>query len=150
MSRIGVAGLQLEAVNGDNLDSMEAEIDAVVKRFPWVDMVVLGELNACGTNKSAAESLPGPTEQRFCEAAHRNGIWLLPGSFHEKADGVIYNTCPVIDPDGKVVARHRKQFPWRPYETEVAPGDRFTVFDVPGESLTVILLQTVCQGCHLR
>ena len=28
MSRIGIAGLQLEAVNGNNLDSMEAETDA--------------------------------------------------------------------------------------------------------------------------
>ena len=55
MSKIGVAGLQLESVNGDNLDMIEAEIDAVCRRFPWIDMVVLGELNAYGVSTADAQ-----------------------------------------------------------------------------------------------
>jgi hypothetical protein len=35
MSKIGIAGLQLEAVNGDNVDAMEEAIDAVMKRSCW-------------------------------------------------------------------------------------------------------------------
>ena len=131
MSKIGIAGLQLEAINGDNLDSMESEIDAVVKRFPWVDMVVLGELNGCGSNPKRAEPMPGPHEDRFSEIARRNGIWLIPGSIIEQRGKKIFNTCPVINPSGEVIARYRKQFLWLPYEKGFSPGSDFVVFDVP-------------------
>lgn len=132
MSKIAIAGLQLEAVNGDNTDLMEAEIDAALRRFPWLDMVLAAELNACGTSAEVAEAMPGPREQRFCDIARRHGIWLIPGSMFEAADGRVYNTVPVIDPDGKVVARYRKLFPWFPYEKGTTPGSDFVVFDVPG------------------
>lgn len=132
MSRIAIAGLQLEAVNGDNTDLMEAEIDGALRRFPWIDMVVAAELNACGSKATMAESMPGPREARFGEIARRHGIWLVPGSMLEAAGGKIYNTVPVIDPDGRVIARYRKLFPWYPYEKNTTAGRDFVVFDVPG------------------
>lgn len=130
MTNFAIAGLQLEAANGNNVDAMLAEIEAAVRRFPWLDMVVLGELNACA-DKACAESLPGPIEARFREIAREHGIWLIPGSMFESDSGNIYNTTPVISPDGKVIARYRKQFPWLPYENGVTPGEDFCVFDVP-------------------
>lgn len=132
MSKIAIAGLQLAGHNGDNLDSMECEIDDALRRFPWLEMVVLAELNAFGGSTEHAQAMPGPAEQRFCKAARRHGIWLLPGSMFEKSDGHIYNTAPVINPEGEVIARFRKQFPWYPYEKGVTPGSEFVVFDVPG------------------
>ena len=51
---------------------------------------------------------------------------------YEKKDGKIYNTSPVIDPSGKVIARFRKMFPFLPFEVSVAAGAEFVVFDVPG------------------
>jgi len=132
MSRIAVAGLQLEAVNGDNTELMETEIDAALRRFPWLEMVVTAELNACGTSAAMAEPMPGPRETRFCEIARRHGIWLIPGSMFESADGKVYNTTPVINPGGEVVARYRKLFPWLPYEKDTTAGSDFVVFDVPG------------------
>jgi predicted amidohydrolase len=132
MTDFAIAGLQLEAVNGDNLDSMLIEIDNAVRKFPWLDMVLLGELNVYGSDPVAAEPMPGPTEAKFCEAARKNKVWLIPGSMLEASDGAIYNTTPVINPDGEVVARYRKQFPWLPYEVNTTPGDEFTVFEVPG------------------
>jgi predicted amidohydrolase len=132
MSRICIAGLQLEAARGDNLDSMEREIDAAVACFPWLDMIVLAELNAFGSDVGAAQPMPGPAEKRFCRIAKRNGIWLIPGSFHEKAGRRVFNTVPVIRPDGTVASRYRKLFPWCPYEKGVSAGNEFVVFDVPG------------------
>ena len=76
--------------------------------------------------------MPGPTEARFRASARSHGIWLIPGSVFEADGDALYNTVPVIDPDGKVVARYRKMFPWEPYEEGVMPGDEFVVFDVPG------------------
>ena len=132
MTTFAIAGLQLEAANGDNVDSMIAEIDSAVARYPWLDMVVLSELNAFGGSKEAAQTMPGPAEDRFCAAAKRHGIWVIPGSMLEAAGACIYNTTPVISPDGVVVSRYRKQFPWLPYEKGVTPGDQFSVFDIPG------------------
>ena len=132
MTTFAIAGLQLEAERGDNVDSMLAEINAVMRRFPWLDMVVLAEYNAFGGDLAAAVTLPGPVEARFCEAAKRHGIWVIPGSMIESSGGNLYNTTPVIAPDGEVISRYRKQFPWAPYEPGVTSGDQFSVFDIPG------------------
>lgn len=131
MTPFAIAGLQLERPAGDSVNHMISEIDAVMRRFPWLDMIVAPELGACGTDPVDAEAMPGPRESRFCDAASRHGIWLLPGSFLESSGGKVFNTTPVISPDGTVITRHRKLFPWRPYENSVAPGDQHTVFDIP-------------------
>lgn len=132
MTTFAIAGLQLATpAIGSNVDLMVREIDAVAARYPWVDMVVCPEL-ACGTGREAAETMPGPTEQRFQELAKRHSIWLLPGSFYETDGECLYNTIPVISPDGEVITRHRKLFPWRPYEKGITPGEQHTVFDIPG------------------
>ena len=134
LSTFAIAGLQLEAPKGGDTDLMIREIDAVMHRYPWLEMVVCPEL-ACSTKQDAAEPLPGPTEQRFQEVAQRHGIWLLPGSLFEADGDRVYNTTPVISPNGDVVTRHRKLFPWCPYENGVTPGDQHTVFEVPGVAI---------------
>jgi predicted amidohydrolase len=94
-------------------------------------MVVFSELAACGPSVRKAEPLPGPAERAFQAMAAKHSIWLVNGSHFEVKDGKVYNTASVIDPAGKVVGRHRKLFPFRPYETGVEPGTDFLVFDVP-------------------
>jgi predicted amidohydrolase len=132
LSRFAIAGLQLELVNADNLQRLDSEIDAVCRRFPWLDMAVIGELAAFGPNPAQAQAMPGAAEQLFCAAAKRNKIWLVPGSMFESRDGKVYNTAPVINPNGEVVARYRKMFPFLPYEKGVAAGSEFVTFDIPG------------------
>lgn len=132
MSQLAIAGLQLDLPKADNLDRIDREIDAVRRRFPWVQMVIIGELAALGPDTALAQPMPGPAEERLRAAAERNRLWLVPGSLFEKRDGRIYNTAPVIDPQGQVVARYRKMFPFYPYEQGVTPGAEFVVFDVPG------------------
>ncbi|MBS1201067.1 MAG: hydrolase [Proteobacteria bacterium] len=131
MSRFAIAGLQLELPNRDNVEYLCSEVETAVRRFPWLDMVVLGELASFGPNTTAAQPMPGPAEETYRALAQRLGVWLVPGSLYERSDGRIYNTAPVIDPSGKVVARCRKLFPWLPYEKDVAAGQECVVFDVP-------------------
>ena len=116
---------------GDNIGQIIDEVAAVARRFPWVKMVVAGELCAFGAKPDMAQCMPGDAEDRLCEAARKHGLWLIPGSLYEKRDDKIFNTTPVINPDGKVVGRYRKIFPFFPYERDIAPGDEFLVFDVP-------------------
>jgi deaminated glutathione amidase len=131
MARLAIAGLQLEIARGDNLARIRAEIESVVARFPWVQMVVLGELSVFGSGTDRAEPPAGPVEREFCRIAAALRLWLLPGSLYVRDGGQVFNTIPVINPSGEVVARHRKMFPFLPYETGVAPGTEFVVFDVP-------------------
>ena len=63
--------------------------------------------------------------------ARRERRWLVPGSMYERDGEKTYNTSIVISPEGEIVAKYRKIFPWYPYEQEVTPGDSFCVFDVP-------------------
>lgn len=128
----GVAALQLALDHGDNLDIIGKEVATVCRRLPWVRMVLLPELCIFGAGLAHAQELPGSAERRLCDLARKHGIWLIPGSLYEKRDGEIYNTTPVIDPEGKVLGRYRKMFPFTPYESGVTPGSEFLVFDVPG------------------
>ncbi len=131
MSHFSIAGLQLEISSQDNLYLIQKEIENLKKTFPWVDMVVLGELSTFGPGTAYAQRLPSEAEQFYCDIAAKHEIWLIPGSVFERADGKIYNTCPIINPQGEVVDRYRKMFPFYPYEKGVSAGDRFVVFDVP-------------------
>lgn len=132
MRRIGIAALQLELGADSNLETIADEIALVRRRFPWVDMVLLAELASYGSALDRAQPMPGPAERRYQEIAKEHGIWLVPGSLYESAGERVYNTAPVIDPSGKVVTRHRKIYPFLPYERGVAGGESHTVFEVPG------------------
>lgn len=131
VTTFSIAGLQLEIARGDNLAVLRTEIEGVIARFPWVQMVVLGELSAYGSGTARAEPPGGHTEQEFCRIAKALRIWLVPGSYYVREGESVFNLSPVINPAGEVIARHRKLFPFLPYETGVAPGKDFVVFDVP-------------------
>ncbi|MGB8419208.1 carbon-nitrogen hydrolase family protein [Paraburkholderia sp.] len=132
MKRFAVAGIQMSvSAFEENLSQMNRYLAHVRHRFPWVDMVLFSELAAYGPSPSKAEEMPGATEARLCHMAATHGLWLIPGSLFERRDGLIYNTSPVIDPAGNVIARFRKMFPFRPYEQGTAAGNEFVVFDVP-------------------
>lgn len=132
MTPFAIAGIQMQvSASHSNLDAMAHRLDVLMARFPWVQMVVFSELAPFGPLPGYAQPLPGPAEERFCAMAARHRIWLLPGSLFEQSGEHIYNTTPVIDPDGRVIARYRKIFPFRPYEMGVESGHEFVVFDVP-------------------
>lgn len=133
MIPFAIAGVQMYvAVNRDNTQAMLHRVDLVMASFPWVQMIVFSELAACGPLPHDPQTLPGNNEHVLATAAARHGVWIVNGSnFERDADGRIYNTASVIDPQGQVVRRYRKMFPFRPYEGEVSAGTEFCVFDVP-------------------
>ncbi len=131
MNRFGVAGIQINATNGDNLDAMTKQVDNVMNRYPWVRLVMFGELCVFGTALRSAQPLPCSAENHFCSVAKKHNLWLVPGSMYELDDGKIYNTASVINPDGEIVTRHRKLYPFEPYESGVESGEQHTVFDIP-------------------
>lgn len=132
MKPFAVAGIQMPvSVHDDNIAVMERYAAHVRHRFPWVGMLLFSELAPFGPSPERAVELPGEAEARMCEIAARHGLWLIPGSLFERCGDAIYNTTPVINPAGEVVARFRKLFPFRPYEHGICAGNEFVVFDVP-------------------
>lgn len=132
MSPFAIAGLQLSLINGDNLEAILRQIKGVKQRFPWIDMIILSELATFGTDPAHAVPEASGAEQAYAALARDLNIWLLPGSIYVRQGDLVYNTAPVINSAGQIITRYRKMFPFMPYEEGVAPGNEFTLFDVPG------------------
>ncbi len=133
MRNIAIAGIQMPiSASENNLPAIRRRIEHVAHRYPWVQMVVLSELATCGPLALRAETLPGPSEIAYQELAQRLGLWIVTGSIYERVEDKVYNTLSVIAPDGQIIGRYRKLFPFRPYEYDTTPGEHFLVFDVPG------------------
>lgn len=132
MTPFAIAGIQMQvSATEPNLTAMARRLDVLMRRFPWVQMVLFSELAAFGPLPINAQPLPGPAEEAFCKMAAKHGVWLIPGSLFERLGEAVYNTLPVIDPGGHVIARYRKMFPFQPYEAGISSGTEFVVFDVP-------------------
>ena len=112
------------------------------KQFPWINMVVYHELVVPALEqfvtpedkdwwKKNSGPVPGPQTDRLCGLARKTRQWIVPGSMWEIDDGKMYNTSVVISPDGDIVAKYRKMFPWLPYEAGTEAGDEFCMFEIP-------------------
>ncbi len=133
MRPFAIAGIQMKvSAVASNVEMMKLKLDITMSLYPWVEMVVFSELCGYGPLTHTAKEIPGNFEHEMQAMAKKHHIWLLPGSIFEKSEGNIYNTATVINPEGEVVTRYRKIFPFYPYEVGVTPGSEFCVFDVPG------------------
>ena len=133
MTPFAIAGVQMHvSALQSNVEAMRHRIEILMARFPWIQMALFSELAPYGPLNQFAQPFPNDAIALFQEDARRFGIWLIPGSMFEKRDdGRIYNTSVVINPDGEIVSRYSKMFPFKPYEQGIASGTEFCVFDVP-------------------
>ena len=132
MKPFAIAGIQMNvSAVTSNVELMKLKLDITMNLYPWIQMVMFSELCAFGPLTHAAQPIPNNFEAEMQAMAKKYGIWLLPGSIFEKTDDKIYNTATVINPQGEIVTRYRKMFPFYPYETGVTPGSEYCVFDVP-------------------
>src|SRR4029079_13981928 len=144
MRTLSVAALQTAPVAHDPAATLAlfgerlAGVRAVV---PGVDLVLAPELHLSGQPglleeqagypDEVAVTIPGELTDDLSSLAAEHRVWLVPGSVFElAADGRLHNTALAFSPDGDLVARYRKVFPWQPHE-ECAPGDGFVTFDIP-------------------
>lgn len=132
MTPFAIAGVQMQVNAGqENVTAMTHKIEHVLIRFPWVQMIIFSELAPFGPVPEHHPESMDDTVRLFCDVARHHQIWLLPGSFFVREDGLLFNETVVIDPAGQIVARYRKMFPFAPYEVGVTGGSKVAVFDVP-------------------
>ncbi len=132
---LGLAACQLEVIPGaveENLERMDSQIRLIRYYSPWVKIVVTPELCIQGSPnfRELAQPIPGPITDYCSRIAKEHGIYLIPGSLYEQDGDDVYNSSPVIDPGGKIVAVYRKMYPWRPHE-KTKSGCDTVVFDIP-------------------
>ncbi len=93
------------------------------------------------------ETIPGPTTERLGALAKKLGIILLGGSIYERAEEggrmVYYNTSPVFDETGVMIAAYRKcHIPHDPgfYEKDYfAEGDALDVIETKYGKIAVMI-----------
>lgn len=132
MKPFTIAGIQMRvSAIHSNLEMMKIKLDITMHLYPSVDMVVFSELCCYGPSNHYAKEFPNEFEHEMQAMAKKYNIWLLPGSIFEKEGDKKYNTATVINPQGEIVTRYRKMFPFYPYEEDITPGDSFCTFDIP-------------------
>ena len=132
MKPFSIAGIQMHVgASHGNVAAMKHKLDVLMSVYPWVQMVVYSELCAFGPLLYYAQDFPNPTEAEFQALAKKYNIWLVPGTMFQKRGDQIFNTASVINPQGELVGRYDKMFPFLPYEVGVTGGDQFLIWDVP-------------------
>lgn len=143
MRVLSIAAIQTKPVPYDveaTWERFAAQAESAKELGPEVDIIVAPELLLAApgdflipdpeAETRSAGPIPSALTDRIAELAQRLGVWLVPGSLLETDGGKTYNTAIAVSPEGKIVARYRKLFPWRPFET-TTPGDSFVTFDIP-------------------
>ncbi len=115
----------------ENISAMKLRVEVALARFPWLDMILFSELAPFGPLQGNHPETISTQIEIFQELAAQHKIWLIPGSMFERRETGIYNSSVVINPNGEIVGRYDKMFPFMPYETGVTGGTEFLVFDVP-------------------
>lgn len=114
-----------------NIEMMKHKIELTVAVYPWVDMIMFSELCAYGPLTNYSQIDTAESERVFCDLAKQHSVWIVPGSMYQTRSQEIFNMAVAINPQGEVVSRYDKLFPFFPYEEGVTPGDSFSYFDVP-------------------
>jgi predicted amidohydrolase len=139
--QVGIA--QWLAAPGEPKRNLQVALDMIdLAAARGVELLVLPELWLCGYDpvslrqdaRQAAEPCNGPLSRRLSAAALAAGMWLAAGSVPELgADGELYNSAPVYNPLGELVAWHRKAHLYPPTSEPsiFCPGDRLTTFEDP-------------------
>ena len=130
MKPFSIAALQLNLDYSNNQDLVVEKTKQAVKRYPWIQMVILNELAVGGSSRSLEFSLEKQLPI-FQKIAKELKIWYLPGSFYHHVGQKITNVAPVISPKGDVVTNCTKIYPFLPYEKDIQPGVEPCIFKIP-------------------
>ncbi|MFK3781304.1 carbon-nitrogen hydrolase family protein [Agrobacterium sp. NPDC089420] len=144
--RMTVSVIQITAVDDDNqanVDKLCALLDVAGQRGS--DLVVLPEvMTGSGASdpkayRRIAEKIPGETTRRLAEKARCYSMCVVGSMFEEGEGGLIYNSAPLIGPDGEILFNYRKTHLFSPGNgPDIAAGIGEPGKIEPGNSLFVV------------
>ncbi len=114
-TKIKIAALQMESVIGDieaNHKKVVSLLEQNLTEF-CPNIIVLPEVWTVGWDctefiKSAEDFKNSETLELLKKLAKKYNCHILGGSFIEKDENEFFNTCPVISPEGKLIAKYQK------------------------------------------
>ena len=141
--KIKVAAVQMETTQDrrKNIDKILAFIDRAGKM--GVELICFHEYSITEPPEKndrkeeilkKVESIPGSFTEAIGKQAKKNRLFVVPGSFIEVFDGKLYNTSPLIGPDGHLIGKFSKMHPenvWAKYEIGcgITPGGGYPLFE---------------------
>ena len=131
---ITIASIQMFAhkEKKKNRKEIERHLNRITSLFPQINMVVFPELaitDRIDDMQMQAEEIPGPLTEYFSNLAKQHGVWLIPGTIYERLGDDVFNTAPVFTPQGELLGKYQKRYPWCPYE-KTKPGTKPFTFKI--------------------
>jgi len=90
-----------------------------------------------------AETIPGPSTRHFSNLARELGIYLHIGLPEMAEPGRYFNTVVVLNPDGKIIAKHRKMNLFTGDGDYLESGTQITTYSAPWGKTGVIICADV-------
>jgi beta-ureidopropionase len=121
---VAPADAPIDEIKKANIDNQMKYVEAAAKQ--GVQMLCFQEIFTtpyfCAEQTTrwydAVEKIPdGPTVKLMQDVAKQHGMVIIVPIYEEEMSGVYYNTCAVIDADGKYLGKYRKT-----HIPHVAPG----------------------------
>jgi len=115
--RVGVCQMMVGADKDANIEraagllarACDGGADVVVLPEVWNSPYAVDQFRAHAEAVSTTGGPCGPSVALLQKVAKERGVWIVGGSIPELGDdGNVYNTSPVVDASGAVVAKHRK------------------------------------------
>ena len=138
---VAAVALNCDLERENNISNMETMIDRIMSEKPETELIVFGETitgwyynkdNPKEYQKSIAESIPGNATNRMDSLATNYKIHIIFGISEIKND-TLYNSQVAINPEGVIIAIHRKN--WLFYldeESGFTPIRNAEVIDIKG------------------
>jgi deaminated glutathione amidase len=110
--RVGLCQINSQDDKNANISRAEELIDEAAAR--GARLITLPEyvdyLGADEAKDGIAESIPGPTTDRFAAKAKQHNAYILGGSIIAESEtpGKFYNTSTLFNPQGELIATYRK------------------------------------------
>ncbi len=148
--KINISAIQMESIIANkkaNFEKVESLINNNIK--PNTDILILPELWnvgwACDKFIDAAEVLENSETINFlAHFAKKYKTNILGGSFVNKVGDKYYNTCPVINRDGELIATYNKNHLYSYYDdsegTYITKGDNPVMVNIEGVKIGL----TIC------
>jgi omega-amidase len=150
--KITAAAIQYDVTKGAidyNMRRAEELISAAVHE--GAQLLLLPEMWNCGFDfenlSSHAQDFSGEAVTMLRQLARDNSVFIVGGSFAEKKNGKYYNTCPVINEQGEVIARYRKVHLFSHYLKEhlyFKSGEEWVLTDYQKDDESVRLGHIIC------
>lgn len=137
-----ILGIQVSSTLGDKQDNCKKILSAVENGYRGsLDLIILPEVWTVGWSpdlfKDSAEDLETSDTLNFLsDIAKKYSCYILGGSFITVKDGKYYNTCPVLNDEGELIAHYNKNHLFSYYGCDegkyVEKGSNPVMVDIKG------------------